>query len=222
MSRETKLLQRQVQQQQAQQRQIEAAIPKRPSRKPNPEEYPLKLYDTRSRTVPGKIDARDALWRLVRATPMWVRSLLALRLAITTRLKWHSKPDLTNELQFDLRPGAKVHNWEMSSVCRADKAISFIEEGPLYIEYEVRCEPLGTEETKVTLETRVHPKSLGGKLHLPLVRPFHNAIFQALMPGLDTPDPALPSFFVDEPRPGFRQPKTKHLAAQVRKQLKKR
>lgn len=190
-----------------------AAHPSLPARPPNPEKYELEEFDVRTLDLDGQLDAREALRRLIANAPTWVRAAVGFRLLITTKLRWH--PPIPKEAfgKFELRPGGRIQDFEISTVCTPTKVIAFVQDNHIYVQFEITTKGLGNS-TQVKVETHVASKSKTGAAHLKLVRGVHKKVMTELMPGLKIVDKNFPSSMPDLQRAGFRQPSKKKLKSQ--------
>jgi|GEM_PF-5743488 len=190
-----------------------AAQPSLPARPPNPDKHDLTEFDVRSLEVDGALDAREALRRFIANAPTWVRAAIGFRLLVTTKLKWH--PPIPKEAfgRFELRPGGRIQDFEISTVCTPTKVIAFVQDNHIYAQFEIRAASQGST-TLVTVETHVASKSKTGATHLKLVKGIHKKVMSEMMPGLKIADKNFPSSMPDLQRAGFRQPSKKKLKSQ--------
>lgn len=184
-----------------------------PARPPNPDHLPLEEFDARSVEVPGPLDAREVLRRLMANAPNWVRAAIGMRLLVTTWLRWHPPIPKDAFSKFELRPGGRIQDFELSTVCGANKVIAFVQDKHIYVQFEIGCRP-GHGTTIVNIVTRTAAKTRTGLGHLRLVKQTHLRVMKALLPGVSIADPNFPAMFPDYTRPGFRQQSRKQLQKQ--------
>lgn len=190
-----------------------AAQPTLPSRAPNPDKWELSLFDDQSYTVQGALDAREALRRLLANAPNWVRVAVAMRLLVTTWLRWHPKIPKEAFGQFELRPGGRIQDFEISTICGPTRVVAFVQDRHIYVQFELTARYIG-DQTQVRLETLTASKTRTGATHLNLVKGLHQRVVKALLPGLSIVDKNFPATLPDYQRPGFRQQSRKKLKAQ--------